>query len=218
MKEKQYERIISIKREQGFARLGLMSNQVWVEDPKRMVFYLSRYKFVSRMLEGFDSVLEVGCGDAFASRIVSRSVKKLTVSDFDSEFLSDISDRLGNQVDFELLQYNPCESSTPTLYNAIYALDVIEHISEEMENTFLSNLESSLLTNGLLIIGTPSLESQPYASIQSKEGHVNCKSAVDWKNTLKKVFPVVLQFGMNDEVLHTGFDKMCHYLFFVCIK
>jgi protein-L-isoaspartate O-methyltransferase len=34
------------------------------------------------MFEGFDSVLEIGAGDGFKSRIVSQSVKSLTLSDY----------------------------------------------------------------------------------------------------------------------------------------
>ena len=34
------------------------------------------------MLEGFNTVLEVGAGDGFKSQIVSQSVKNLTLSDY----------------------------------------------------------------------------------------------------------------------------------------
>jgi ubiquinone/menaquinone biosynthesis C-methylase UbiE len=60
-----------------------MNNQVWNDDPRRLVFTLARYKFVSKMLSGKQRVLEVGCGDAFASRIVKQEVAELTVIDFD---------------------------------------------------------------------------------------------------------------------------------------
>jgi hypothetical protein len=62
----------------------------------------------------------------------------------------------------------------------------------------------------------PSLESQQYASSQSKEGHVNCKSGDDFRGLLKKYFENVFLFSMNDEVVHTGFSKMAHYLFVMC--
>jgi hypothetical protein len=62
----------------------------------------------------------------------------------------------------------------------------------------------------------PSLESQPYASPGSKEGHVNCKSGKDFKDLMEKFFANVFLFSMNDEVVHTGFEKMAHYLIVVC--
>ena len=54
-----------------------MSSQAWFDDPQLMLFTLSRYKFVSRIFRGFDKVLEIGCGDAFYSRIVQQQVRVL---------------------------------------------------------------------------------------------------------------------------------------------
>jgi cyclopropane fatty-acyl-phospholipid synthase-like methyltransferase len=103
-------------------------------------------------------------------------------------------------------------------YDGIYSLDVFEHIEKKKEDTFIKNLFKILNKKGVLILGTPSLESQKYASKYSKIGHVNCKSQGDLKNLLKKYFPNVFAFSMNDEVIHTGYSKMSHYNFMVCCK
>ena len=50
----------------------------------------------------------------------------------------------------------------------------------------------------------------------SKAGHVNCKTGADFKGFMTGYFHHVFLFSMNDEVVHTGFDKMAHYLFCVC--
>ena len=73
----------------GTQELGLMNNAVWAGDPRRLVFTLARYKFVAKMFEGKGSVLEVGCGDGFGSRIVKQSVQKLTITDYDELFIKD---------------------------------------------------------------------------------------------------------------------------------
>jgi len=65
----------------------------------------------------------------------------------------------------------------------------------------------------MLILGTPNLTSQVYASQPSKEGHVNCKSHDELRALMKKHFHVSLLFSMNDEVVHTGYGPMAHYLF-----
>ena len=67
-----------------------MSSFTWNNDPKRLLFVLSRYKTVGSMLAGYD-VLEIGCGDAFASRIVKQYTNKLTVTDADNIFLEQAS-------------------------------------------------------------------------------------------------------------------------------
>lgn len=70
---------------------------------------------------------------------------------------------------------------------------------------------------GALILGIPSLESQVYASEGSKMEHVNCKSGEDFKEFCKKYFHHVFVFSVNDEVVHTGFYPMAHYLFALCV-
>jgi hypothetical protein len=45
---------------------------------------------------------------------------------------------------------------------------------------------------------------------------VNCKTAKDLRQLMQKFFHNVFIFSMNDEVVHTGFHPMAHYLFAVC--
>ena len=75
---------------------------------------------------------------------------------------------------------------------------------------------NSIKKNGTVIIGMPTLESQKYASFLSKIGHVNCKNKYELKMFLYNFFTNVYMFSMNDEVIHTGFDKMSNYIFAVC--
>ena len=106
----------------------------------------------------------------------------------------------------------------PRKHDALYTLDVLEHINPADEAAFLENLCASLSENGLLMVGTPSLESQPYASPPSKAGHINCKSGKELKALLERYFTHVFMFSMNDEVVHTGFLPMAHYLFALCAQ
>jgi len=215
-KEPQYNSYIQLKEEKGLNKLGLMLNNVWDGDPRRLTFVLSRYKFISKMLEGKRDVLEVGCGDAWASRIVKQTVTNLTVSDFDPVFIDDAKKRDDPDWPFTYLIHDMAKVSTEKKYDAIYSADVLEHIDPKDENKFLSNICDSLKQNGIAIVGTPSLESQKYASPASKAGHVNCKSGPEFKHLMKEYFEHVFLFSMNDEVVHTGFDKMAHYLFTLC--
>jgi len=98
-------------------------------------------------------------------------------------------------------------------FQAVYSCDVLEHINAKDEETFLRNMARSIRKDGVCIVGTPSLESQAYASPPSLEGHVNCKTAHELKELMKKFFENVFIFSMNDEIVHTGFYPMAHYLF-----
>lgn len=193
-----------------------MSNQTWHDDPKRLLFVLARYKFVAKMLAGYSRVLEVGCADAFGTRVVLQEVGALTAIDFDPVFIDDVHSRMEQSWSFQCRVHDMLAGPVEGNFEAAYTLDVIEHISAENEMLFLSNIVQSITEPGVLIVGTPSLESQRYASPPSKEGHINCKDHLALKNLLAHFFEHVFLFSMNDEVVHTGFYPMAHYLFALC--
>jgi 2-polyprenyl-3-methyl-5-hydroxy-6-metoxy-1,4-benzoquinol methylase len=215
-REPQYNRCIELRDTMGLTSLGLMTNQIWYDDPRRLTFLLARYKFVAKMLSGCKNVGEVGCGDAFGTRVVLQEVPDVTVYDFDPLFIEDIRARQDERWPLKAEVHDIVASSLPRKHNALFSLDVIEHIAPADEHAFLSHLCDSLDDGGLLMIGTPSLESQPYASPPSKAGHINCKTSKELKALLEKYFAHVFMFSMNDEVVHTGFSPMAHYLFALC--
>jgi 2-polyprenyl-3-methyl-5-hydroxy-6-metoxy-1,4-benzoquinol methylase len=211
------ETLLEVEATWGIEQLGLMTNQVWIDDPKRLVFTLARYKFVAKMLTGTDRVLEVGCGDGFASRIVRQEVRSLTISDYDPLFVERFKERSSARWPTDARVLDLLEGPTEDKFDAAYTLDVLEHIPADLEERFLGNLCASLTKDGVAIIGMPSLESQAYASPASKAGHVNCKSGPQLRETLLRHFRHVFLFSMNDEVVHTGYHAMAHYLIGLCI-
>ena len=208
--------LISLENEKGLEKIGLMNSAVWHEDPKRLVFTLSRYKFVAKMLTGKNRVAEIGCGDGFGARIVKQEVGQLTITDYDSYFIKRFEDIVSEKYPISAVEHNILEGPLGQKFDAIYSLDVLEHIPINHEDVFVKNIINSLDSNGIVILGMPSIESQTYASPASKEGHINCKTGRDLKLFLEKYFHNVLLFSMNDEVVHTGFEKMAHYLFVIC--
>ncbi len=210
-REPQYQRDVEIAEKHGLTTLGLMTNQAWHDDPKHLLFTAARYKFVAKMLSGTANVLEVGCADAFFTRIVVQEVGKLTATDFDELFVNDVKKRMDPKWAFDITSHDLLKGPFPGSFDAAYALDVIEHINPNDEETFVRNIVESLTPEGFLILGTPSLESQEYASKQSKEGHVNCKTGPQMKELMGKFFHNVFLFSMNDEVVHTGYSPMAHY-------
>jgi 2-polyprenyl-3-methyl-5-hydroxy-6-metoxy-1,4-benzoquinol methylase len=211
-REPQYQRTLEIAAEKGLTTLGLMTNQVWEDDPRRLLITLSRYKFVAKMLSGKQEVLEVGCADAFGTRIVQQEVKRLTATDFDQVFVDDVLRRMNDRWKFDCRRHDLMAGPFLGSFDGAYALDVIEHIPVADENVFVGNIVKSLTPVGVLILGSPSLESQTHASPPSKAGHVNCKTGPELRALLDRFFHNVFLFSMNDEVVHTGFAPMAHYL------
>jgi 2-polyprenyl-3-methyl-5-hydroxy-6-metoxy-1,4-benzoquinol methylase len=216
-REPQYQFEVELAQRHGLARFGIMSNQTWRDDPRRLLFVLSRYKFVAKMLSGKRRVLEVGCADAFGTRLVMQEVASVTAIDFDSLFIQDAVERMKTDSwECDCRVHDILEGPIAEDFDAAYSLDVFEHIPPADEDRFVRHLAESIGPNGVVIIGSPSLQSQAYASAGSKEGHVNCKDGKDLKRVLERRFENVFLFAMNDEVVHTGFHPMAHYLFTLC--
>jgi SAM-dependent methyltransferase len=216
-REPQYQAHVALRDAQGLSRLGLRANAAWHADPKRLGIVLARYKFVAKMLSGKTRVLEVGCGDAWASRVVRQEVASLVGVDFDPVFVEDARAGMDPEWAFDVRVHDVLERPVDGGFDAAYALDVLEHIPASDEDRFIANISGSLVAPGVAMFGMPSLESQPYASPLSKEGHVNCKSAPDLKRLMLRHFHDVFIFSMNDEVVHTGFYALAHYLFALCV-
>ena len=193
-------------------RLGANTSTIYQNDPKLLLFTLSRYKFVSKMFAGFENVLEVGCQEGFGAQIICKEVTAYLGVDFYSPHINSAKERNtapnAKYETFDILN-GPIERG----FDGVFALDVLEHIVPEKEDLFLQNICGSLTPHGSVILGMPSFESQKYASKASKAGHVNCKNGENFKNLLKHYFHNCFLFSMNDEVLHTGFSPMSHYLF-----
>jgi 2-polyprenyl-3-methyl-5-hydroxy-6-metoxy-1,4-benzoquinol methylase len=213
--EPQYRAAIELMKKRP-ERMGLMSGWSWHDDPKRLVFYLSRYKFVAKMLEGAGHVLEVGCGDGFGTRIVVQAVKQLTAVDFDPEFIRSAQEIMSDRWPFTCAVHDVLEQPVTGEFDAVFSLDVLEHIESKDEDRFIRNMIAPLKSAGIAIIGTPSLQSQAYASSHSRQGHVNCKDQQDLKRLMQRYFEQVFVFSMNDEVVHTGHHAMSHYNFCLC--
>ena len=214
-------RIADWRKAQGHAFPDDMDKQValgpylsdrWLRDPKTVLFTLARYKFVGRMLKGYERVAEIGAGDGWASEIVRAeigdgySTQMLgTLDCYDLSPLSDI-----------VFPNDIMKAPLSIKYDALYALDMIEHIADN--DVFFRNVVRSLTDRGVAIIGTPSLESQKYASEPSRKLHINCMSGETLRALTLRYFRHVFLFSMNDEVVHTGFSPMAHYLFAVCAE
>lgn len=216
-KEPQYGIVFDVEKRHGRTQLGLMANESWNQDPKRTLFTLARYKFVAKMLSGRQKVLEIGCADAFGTRLVQQEVGYVTAVDFDPVFIADALARMDPAWPMECRVHDMLTGPVAGTFDAIYSLDVLEHIAPDHERTFMANLIASLAPAGVTIIGIPSLESQVYASPQSKAGHVNCKSGKAFRLFLEDYFQNVFVFSMNDEVVHTGYFSMAHYLMALCV-
>ena len=196
--------------------LGRYTSDDYMDNPKHIAFVASRYKFVAKMLSGKDAVLEVGCGDGFGVPFVAGEIGQLICADINEPLLRDIERRMTHIENARYEYFDFRESAYPEQVDAFYMVDVIEHIFPDEETLFMSNLVASLNDNGIALIGTPNKTAEQYASEWSRQGHINLKTHDTLKELGERYFHNVFSFGMNDEVVHTGYGPMCHFLWIVC--
>lgn len=188
------------------------------DDFKWFLFSLSRYKFAGKMLSGKKNVLEIGCSYGFKTRMLSQFVENVVGVDFDEEAIRFAETHYTTEKrkyiyadSLDLNKLNVC-------FDGAVALDVIEHIAEEDVAAFMQNVLKNLDEHCVFIVGTPNITAAEYQSECNKIAHINLYSYERLREMMEKYFYHVFMFSMNDEVVHTGFGAMAHYIFAVGVE
>jgi 2-polyprenyl-3-methyl-5-hydroxy-6-metoxy-1,4-benzoquinol methylase len=195
---------------QGRKVLGRHWSYNLLSDPKRLAFVLSRYKFAAKMIGRQKRVLELGCSEGIGTPILAEFGSHYTGVDMDASAIATANENWHNdkwrfiEADFLGHDYG--------MFDAIVSLDVIEHIHREYEPLFFGTVARNLGDDGVCLVGTPNVTSAAYASVGSQRGHVNLYDAPRLAAAMETVFHNVFVFGLNDEIVHTGYAPMTHYL------
>ncbi len=195
--------------------LGPWTSYSLVHDPKHMAFVLARYKFAAKMLDGKAKVLEIGSGDGFGLPIIAQHVGQVYCLDWDTRLLEGNRRRLRHLKNVEYVHIDLNKESPKIDADAAFSIDVIEHLEPETEQVFIENIVTCLKPNGVMITGTPNVTASPHASPRSLVQHINLKSMKSLRELMERYFENVFMFGMNDEVVHTGYAPMSHYIWSV---
>lgn len=213
-KEPQNQSQVDEYRALGPARLGPWTSNIWRHDPRHLGFLAARYKFVAKMLHGKQRVVEIGCGDGIGIPIVLQEVDFVQGLDIEPIVIEDARARFAGEGIANCAFALQDVSATPLAgpFDAAYSLDVIEHVDMRHEGAFLDNICAGLDAEAVCILGTPNVTAAAHASEGSRAGHINLKSGPELKALLQSRFHNVFLFSMNDEIVHTGFAPMAHYL------
>lgn len=185
--------------------------------PRRALYCASYYKFAARLIGRGSRVLDVGCSEGLGTWLLANECGSARGIDPDEAAVAVARDNWRDpRIEFVCDDFL---AAAPAEYDAVVNFDVIEHIFPEHAEDFLARIAANLVENGMAVVGTPSLQGQAYASDVSKAGHVNVYSGQRLEEAMRRHFRHVFMFAANDEVVHTGFLPMAHYLIAVgCIK
>jgi cyclopropane fatty-acyl-phospholipid synthase-like methyltransferase len=210
--------------------LGPVTTDRYLGDPKRLCFFLSRYKFAGKMMKRCKRVVDIGCGDGMGTvSLITDTKAEVLGIDFDAQqiayanstlvpALEAINPAAKGRLKFECLDIVANGASFKGKFDGLVSMDVIEHIAPKEEKAFLEVCRDNLSDRGVALIGTPNDFASPYASQHSQVGHINMFTPDRLQETLERYFSRVFLFSMNDEMVHTGFDKMAHYLMALAVK
>lgn len=185
--------------------------------PRRMLYSLSYYKFASKIIGKQKRVLDVGCNEGMGTFLIGKECGVAVGVDFDEEAIQ------AAEYNFScpFIKFFACDFflyRNETCFDAVISFDVIEHIDSSNETRFFQNLVKNLTKEGLCVIGTPSHISQNYASTVSRKGHINIYTPERLEAIMREFFDCVFCFSAHDELVHTGFLSLAHYLIVVGCK
>jgi 2-polyprenyl-3-methyl-5-hydroxy-6-metoxy-1,4-benzoquinol methylase len=152
---------------------------------------------------------------------LSETPARITAIDFDPDQIAYCREHVEpagqGRIVFERrdLVTHPLERAS---FDGFSCIDVIEHLHPKDETAFLEGCAGALQAGGVAVWGTPNLLANAYASPRSRAGHINLFDPDRLADTLECHYSRVFLFSMNDEMVHTGFAKMAHYLMALCVK
>ncbi|HEY9841290.1 MAG: class I SAM-dependent methyltransferase [Candidatus Sericytochromatia bacterium] len=192
--------------------LGPYTSYWMRRSPRRTLHYLAYYKFAAKLIGTGKQVLDIGCAEGLGTWLLACECAGLAQGiDLDPELLAIAAANWPDpRVRFVCGDFLAQDWQAD--WDAAVSFDVIEHILPEHVESFWQQLRSGLRHDGIAIVGTPSEISQTYASEISRRGHVNIYSGERLEAEMRRHFHHVFMFVAHDEVVHTGFLPLAHYL------
>ena len=176
---------------------------------------LARYKFATRLIQPNSTVVDLGCGDGLGSLFLSQHSKKTIGVDI-HRASTDYCRANYNRPNLEFVRSSGEDFRAEEPVDAVVCLDTVEHVPQDVAPRLIGNIGRILKPSGILILGTPSIYSQPYASPNRIAQHYIEYTREKLEHLVAPFFARTLFFSMNDELVHTGFDRLAWYLLLIC--
>ncbi|HSX13982.1 MAG TPA: class I SAM-dependent methyltransferase [Chlamydiales bacterium] len=209
--------VADVMKQQPEIAFGRYVSYCYYKTPRRILHSISYYKFAAKLIGKEKRVLDVGCNEGIGTWVLAKECGFAKGVDFDAQAIETAKSNFPYpNIQFsagDIFEGNPNEP-----WDAVLNFDVIEHIYPEHAEQFMGKLKSHVSDTGLVVIGTPSLVSQQFASEIAKKGHVNVYSPQRLEEMMARHFEFVFLFAANDEVVHTGYLPLAHYLIAIGCK
>jgi cyclopropane fatty-acyl-phospholipid synthase-like methyltransferase len=192
----------------------------FLKDPLITTIKLARYKFPAKMLSLDDDVLDLGCGSGFGTYFYATHTNG-HVTGIDANSETTRNNETFQRKNLSFIQADitsPPAEITTQKYNVITSVDVIEHFDRGTGIEILNNYAKLIESGGMMITGTPNVHSTEYRSESSKKVHIYEYDPEELREIMNDLFDRVLYFSMNDEIVHTGHNKMAWFFYLIAFK
>lgn len=180
------------------------------QDQDNYFIHLARYMFVVRQLNKTDSVLEIGCGTGYGSRLLSDHCKEVVATDAEKG-LADFW-RKYDKANLKFTEQMPSGK-----FDVVVSFEVIEHVEETEAPKFLENLKSRLTDRGVVYLSTPRALPFEERSRNRQLEHPKEYSPQEFRDLLSRHFSRVFLFGQNDSLISTQNPAMAWNLVAICV-
>ncbi|WP_252247648.1 class I SAM-dependent methyltransferase [Clostridium sp. ZS6] len=130
--------------------------------------HIHRYNVITKQLKN-KIVLDAGCGAGYGSNILAEYCSKVVGVDISTETINWCKENYTERANLEFIEASladlPFEDGT---FDCIVNLEVIEHVTKEIQEAFIKEARRILKPNGFLIISTPNK-----AEYTDRTGYVN---------------------------------------------
>lgn len=160
------------------------------------------YKLADEKISSGSSILEIGCGSGYGTKLLSKNAEKIIGLDVDKKTVEQISKKNGSEkCIFEFYDGMKIPYKDES-FDAVVSFQVIEHIKDD--KNIIKEISRVLRPGGILLMATPNriFRLVEYGQKSSNKFHIREYSFREFKNLLGNAFSDINIFGVRgtDEV------------------
>ena len=171
--------------------------------------HFQRYKAVLDIVKG-KKVLDAACGSGYGTALMATAAKSVAGIDISAEAISYASKRYAKLSNVRYIEASiaelPFEEHS---FDVIVSFETIEHVNEELQNSFLQEIKRCLKKDGILIMSSPDRRTYSDLPKFNNEFHVKEFYFNEFKDFLRQEFKHCKYYlqgeqNISGEIIHSA--------------